>query len=306
MNLAVWVGGIAIAIQVGTPVLYPTLGEVLGQRGGLVNLGIEGVMLMSAAVGYAVTAVTGNIILGVLAGVAAGAGFNLLFGVLVVTRRSNQLASGLSLYFLGAGLSALIGASYIGERIEGLRQLGFPGLSSLPDPWGRLFQHDILVWLVAPIAFLLWWVLSRTRWGLKLRATGEDRNSAYAVGLHPSRLQYQALGIAGCLSGLGGVELALGYTKTWQEFMTTGRGFIAIVIVIFSLWHPLRAIGGALLFGAATAIGLQLQAQGASVSPYLLDMLPYLATLTIVLIWGRPRAFTAPMGLREVFQGTAE
>lgn len=306
MNLAVWVGGVAIAIQVGTSVLYPTLGEILGQRSGLVNLGIEGVMLMSAAVGYAVTAVTGNILMGALAGVAAGAAFNLLFGFLTVTRRSNQLASGLSLYFLGAGLSALIGVSFIGQRIEGLRQLSFAGLSSLPDPWGRLFQHDILVWLVAPIAFLLWWVLSRTRWGLKLRATGEDRNSAYAAGVRSSRLQYQALGIAGALSGLGGVELALGYTKTWQEFMTSGRGFIAIVIVIFSLWHPLRAIGGAFLFGAATALGLQLQAQGASISPYLLDMLPYVVTLTVVLIWGRPKAYTAPMGLRDVFQGTAK
>lgn len=306
MNTALWVGGLAITIQVATSVLYPTLGEVLGQRGGLVNLGIEGVMLMSAAVGYAVTAVTSSIALGVVAGVAAGAAFNVLFGILVVTRRSNQLASGLSLYFLGAGLSALIGAQYIGQRINGLPKLGFPGLSSLPAPWGRLFQHDILVWLVVPIAVLLWWVLTRTRWGLKLRATGEDRNSAYAAGLHPGRLQYQALGIAGCLSGLGGVELALGYTKTWQEFMTSGRGFIALVIVIFSLWHPLRAVAGALLFGAATAIGLQLQAQGAAVSPYLLDMLPYLLTLVVVLIWGRPRAFVAPMGLREVFQGTAK
>jgi simple sugar transport system permease protein len=306
MNTAVWIGGVAVAIQVGTSVLYPTLGEIIGQRGGLVNLGIEGVMLMSAAVGYAVTVVTGNIVLGVLAGVAAGAAFNMLFGVLVVSRRTNQLASGLALYFLGAGLSALIGAAYIGERIEGLPKLGFPGLSSLPDPWGRLFEQDILVWLVGPIAVGLWWILSRSRWGLKVRATGEDRNSAYAAGLRPSRLQFQALALAGCLSGFGGAELALGYTKTFQEFMTAGRGFIAIMIVIFSLWHPLRAAGGAFLFGAATAIGLQLQAQGASVSPYLLDMLPYLVTFVVVLIWGRPKAFAAPMGLREVFQGTAK
>lgn len=306
MNEALWIGVIAITIQTATSVLYPTLGEVLGQRGGLVNLGIEGVMLMSAAVGYSVSAASENMALGVLAGVAAGAIFNLIFGLLVVTRRANQLASGLSLYFLGAGLSALIGAQYIGRRITGLAKLGFPGLSSLPDPWDRLFRHDILVWLVVPIAILLWWTLKRTRWGLRLRATGEDRNSAYVAGLHPSRLQYQALAIAGCLSGLGGTELALGFTKTWQEFMTAGRGFIALVIVIFSLWDPVRAVLGALLFGAATAVGLQLQAQGAPVSPYLLDMLPYLVTFIVVLIWGRPRAFAAPMGLREVFQGTAK
>ena len=306
MNLAIWVGGIAIAIQVGTSVLYPTLGEILGQRAGLVNLGIEGVMLMSAAVGYAVTVVTANIVLGVFAGIAAGALFNLLYGFLVVSRRTNQLASGLSLYFLGAGLSALIGASYIGEKIEGLPRLGFPGLSSLPDPWGRLFEQDILVWLAVPLAVALSWTLSRTRWGLKVRATGEDRNSAFAAGLHPKRLQFQALALAGCFSGLGGVELALGYTKTFQEFMTAGRGFIALMIVIFSLWHPVRAIGGAFLFGAATAVGLQLQAQGTEISPYLLDMLPYLITFAVVLIWGRPKAFAAPMGLREVFQGTAK
>ena len=306
MNEALWVGGLAIAIQSATSVLYPTLGEIMGQRGGLVNLGIEGVMLMSAAVGYSISVVSGNMVVGALAGVAAGMLFNLLFGLLVVTRRSNQLASGLSLYFLGAGLSALIGARYIGQQIAGLPKLGFPGLSSLPDPWDRLFRHDILVWLVVPIAVTLWWVLKRTRWGLKLRATGEDRNSAFIAGLHPSRLQYQVLALAGALYGLGGTELALGYTKTWQEFMTSGRGFIALIIVIFSLWHPVRAILGALVFGAATAVGLQLQAQGAPVSPYLLDMLPYVAALVVVLIWGRPKAFVAPMGLREVFQGTAK
>ena len=306
MNEALWVGGLAVAIQSGASVLYPTLGEILGQRGGLVNLGIEGVMLMSAAVGYSVSVVTGNMLVGVVAGVTAGVLFNLLFGLLVVTRGSNQLASGISLYFLGAGLSALIGARYIGQQIKGLPKLGFPGLSSLPDPWDRLFRHDLLVWLVIPIAFALWWVLKRTRWGLKLRATGEDRNSAFIAGLHPSRLQYQALAIAGALSGLGGTELALGYTKTWQEFMTSGRGFIALIIVIFSLWHPVRAILGALVFGVATAVGLQLQAQGAPISPYLLDMLPYVAALVVVLTWGRPKAFVAPMGLREVFQGTAK
>lgn len=306
MNEALWVGGLAIAIQVGTSVLYPTLGEVIGQRGGLVNLGIEGVMLMSAATGYAVNATTGSVVAGVIAGALAGIAFNLLFGLLVVTRRANQLASGLSLFFLGAGLSALIGAGHIGKQITGLPKLGFPVLSSLPAPWDRLFEHDILVWLVVPMAVVLWFTLTRTRWGLKLRATGEQRDSAYAAGLHPERLQFQALAIAGSLSGLGGVELALGYTKTWQEFMTAGRGFIALVIVILSLWHPLRAIAGALMFGAATALGLQLQAQGASISPYLLDMLPYLLTLAVVLAWGRPRAFVAPMGLREVFQGTAK
>jgi simple sugar transport system permease protein len=306
MSAAVIASILATTFALAPSVLYATLGEIVGQRSGIVNLGIEGVMLMGASVGFVAGIVSGNSYVGVLAGAAAGCGFNLLLAVMVVSRGTNQLASGFALYFLGGGISTLIGADYVGRNLAGLGQLHVPGPASLPDPWAQVFEQDLLVWLMVPIAALLWWLLFRTRWGLHLRAVGEEKDSAYAAGLHPRLIQYQALAVAGAFSGLAGAHLALAYTKTWQDWMTAGRGFVAIVIVIFSLWRPGRAILGALLFGASIAVGLELQAHGSPVSPFLLDMLPYLVTIAVVLAWGRPKAFTVPAGLREVFAGTSK
>lgn len=301
MTLEIVIGVLAGAIALGASVLYATLGEILGERAGIVNLGIEGTMLVGAAVSFAVTASAGNAVVGLAAGAIAAGAFNCILGLLVVTRRTNQLASGLALWLLGAGVSTLVGSAFVGQHIEGLPDLEFVALA---DPWAQLFRHDALVYLMIPIALVVWWVLRGTRWGLRLRAVGEDRAVAFAAGLRPALIQYEALFIAGVLSGAGGAQLALAFTKTWQEGMTVGRGFVAVAIVIFSLWHPLRAIIGALLFGGAIALGLQLQALGVPISPFLLDMLPYALTLAIVLVWGRPKAFTVPMGLREVFEGT--
>lgn len=305
MTEAVIVGILAGAMASGASVLYATLGEIIGQRGGIVSLGIEGVMLVSAAVGYGATATTGSVLVGVAAAALAGGLFNLVLAVFVVSRRTVQLASGLALWMLGAGLSALIGRSFIGSRIDGLGDVELPFTSALPPLVQQLVGQDPLVYLALPVALLVWWVLRRTRWGLHLRAVGEDRVAAFAVGLRPAIIQYQALFLAGVLSGLGAAQLSLAYTRTWQEGMTAGRGFVAVAIVIFSLWHPVRAVAGALLFGGAIALGLQLQALGAPISPFLLDMLPYVLTLMVVLLWGRPKAFTVPMGLRAVFEGVA-
>jgi ABC-type uncharacterized transport system permease subunit len=299
-------GVIAGALASGASVFYAALGEVVGQRAGIVNLGIEGVMLVGAASSFAAAAITGSVAVGLIAGVAAGLAFNLILGLLVVTRRTNQLASGLALWFLGAGMSTLIGLSFTGTHIDGLGEVRLPGSAQLPPAWARVIDQDILVYLALPAAIAVTWLLWRTRWGLRLRAVGEDRLAAFAAGLHPARLQYQALALAGALYGLGGAQLALAYTKTWQEGMTTGRGFVAVVIVIFALWRPLRAVLGALLFGGAVALGLQLQVRGLPISPFLLDMLPYLLTLLVVLVFGRPKAFAVPMGLREVFGGTSK
>jgi ABC-type uncharacterized transport system permease subunit len=297
---------IAITLALTPSVLYATFGEIVGQRAGIVNLGIEGVMLIGAAVGFAVAVESGNSYVGLLAGAGAGAGFNLVFAAMVVGRGTNQLASGFALYFLGGAISMLIGAKYIGSNVSGLGQLAFPGLSSLPTPWDQVFKQDILVWLMVPVAVLLWWVLFRTRWGLRLRAVGEDKDFSFASGVRTPQIQYQALLAAGSLYGIAGADLILAYTKTWQDFITQGRGFIAIAIVILALWHPVRAILGALLFSAAFATGIQLQTEGSTVSPFVLDMLPYVVTIAVVLVWGRPKAFAVPAGLREVFAGTAK
>ncbi len=294
---------IAGAILSGTPVLYATLGEVISERGGIVNLGLEGVMLIGAVLGFVVTVHSGHAGLGVLAGGVFGAVFNLIFAFLVITRQANQLASGLSTMFCGVGLSALVGAEYIGSRIGGLNPIVIPGLSTLPLV-GPLFAVDILVYLAVPTALLVWWLLFRTRWGLGLRAVGEDPIAAYAAGRDPVRLQYQALLLAGVLGGIAGAHLSVGIAKTWAEWMTAGRGFIAVALVIFSRWHPLRAIVGAFIFGGAIALQLQLQARGLPVSPFLLDTLPYLLTLVVLLVWGGIRRHPAPGNLGRVFQGT--
>lgn len=304
MSEAVVLGILSIAIASGASVLYATLGEIVGERAGMVNLGVEGTMLVGAAASFAVAATTESALVGVVAGAAAAAALNLTYGAFVVTRRTNQLASGLALWLLGFGLSSLFGSTFVGRRVAGLPEVDPPLLGLFPPAYAQVLRQDALVYLMVPTALVLWWALFRTRWGLRLRAVGEDRTVAYAAGLSPAAIQYQALVLAGLLAGVAGAQLALGYTKTWQEGMTAGRGFLAVAIVIFSLWHPLRAIVGALLFGAAVAVGLQLQASGVPVSPFAVDMLPYLITIAVVLVWGRPRAFTVPMGLREVFEGT--
>ncbi len=291
------------AILSGAPVLYATLGEVVGQRAGIVNLGLEGVMLMGAVVGFAASVHTGSAMWGVLAGALAGGLFNLVLAFVVVTRRANQLASGLALMFCGVGLSALLGAAYVGSRITGLNPIEIPLLSRLPYI-GPLFRADVLVYLVVPAAVLVWWLLFRTRWGLRLRAVGENPTAAYAAGLSPQLLQYQALFLAGILGGVAGAHLSVGIARTWAEWMTAGRGFIAVALVIFSRWHPLRAILGAVLFGGAVALQLQLQARGAPVSPFILDMLPYLLSLAVLLLWGGARRHAAPASLGRVFEGT--
>ena len=290
------------AIRSGTSLLYAALGEVIVQRAGVVNLGLEGCMLTGACFGFIVAFRTGSAGLGLLTAALAGGVFNLLLAYLVVTRRANQLASGLTLLFLSLGLTALVGWDYVGKKIDGLPLLSIPVLSNIPWIGPVLFEGDAMSFAMLPMAVLVWWVLYRTRWGLAVRTVGESRIAAYAAGLNPDRIQYQALFVGGLLGGLGGAHLSLAYARVWIPEMTAGRGFIAVALVIFASWHPVRAIVGALLFGGAIAFQLQLQARNAAASPFLLDMLPYLLTLLVLLLWGRRRQYQAPEGLREVFQ----
>jgi len=304
MTTPLVLGVLAGAILSGTSLLYATLGETLGERAGIVNLGLEGVLLIGASVGFAVAVVTGSAWIGLGAAALAGGLANLLFGWLVVSRRANQLASGLALMFFGFGVSALVGAPYVGAVIGGLAKWRPSWLGRLP--WvgaTTLFNYDVLTWLAVPVAVLVWWVLFRTRWGLAVRATGESPAVAFAAGRNVSALRYQALGAGGLLAGLAGAHLSLSLTLTWSEFMTGGRGFIAMALVIFSKWHPLRAIAGALLFGGAEALELQLQARGSDISPFFLDMAPYLLTLLVLLAWGGAGRVAAPGSLGRTFYG---
>ena len=304
MTLLSFLGIFSSAIFSGTSLLYTTLGEVIHERAGIVNLGLEGILLVSAASGYAITVRTGNPYLGVLVAMIAGALMNMVFGFLVVIRKANQLASGLAVMFFGFGLSALIGNPYVGKSIHALPRFELPGLSQLPTLYGSLFKFDLLIFLVIPIAFFVWWLLFRTRWGLGVRAVGENADIAYASGRNPRLLQFQSLFLGGMLAGLGAAHIAIAYAMNWTEYMTGGRGFIAVALVIFSRWHPIRAIAGALLFSASVAVQLVLQNSGINISPFLLDCIPYILTLLVLIAWGGNRKQTAPASLGRVFQGS--
>jgi simple sugar transport system permease protein len=297
-------GVLAGAFRSGTSLLYAALGEVIVERAGMVNLGLEGCMLVGACGAFIATARTGNAYVGLLVGALVGAAFNAVFGYLVVTRRSNALASGLAIQFLATGLTAIFGAEYVRQRIDGLPAIRIPLLADLPLVGSAMFDTDLLTLGLLPASGAVWWLLFRTRWGLAVRTVGESRTVAFAAGLSPSNVQYQALLVGGLLGGLGGAHLSLAYARVWVEGMTTGRGFVAVALVIFASWHPVRAIVGALLFGGAIAFELQLQARNAAVSPFLLDMLPYLLTLVVLLVWGRSRQFQMPAGLSAIFDGT--
>lgn len=304
MSLLSILGVLSSAIFSGTSLLYTTLGEVIGQRSGIVNLGLEGTLLISASSGFAITVVTGNPFLGLLAATLIGGLSNMILGYLVIHRKANQLASGLALMFFGIGLSALIGKPYVGARINSLPRIPLPGTSELPQLYTSLFSFDMLIYLSIPMAILVWWILFRTRWGLGLRAVGENADTAYASGRDPRLIRYQALFLGGLLAGLGAAHLSIAYTMNWTEYMTAGRGFIAVALVIFSRWHPLRAIVGALIFSGAVAFQLLLQSSGVQVSPFLLDTIPYVLTILVLIAWGGNRRQSAPASLGRVFHGT--
>jgi simple sugar transport system permease protein len=304
MSLLSILGVLSSAIFSGTSLLYATLGEIIDQRSGIVNLGLEGVLLISASAGFAVTSASGNPYLGTLVAMLAGGLSNMILGYLVINRHANQLASGLALMFFGFGLSALIGKPYVGAKIDGLPRILLPGLSGVPSLYTSLFKFDLLIYLAVPVAFLVWWVLFRTRWGLGLRAVGENADTAFASGRNPRLIRYQALFTGGLLTGLGAAHLSIAYTMTWAEYMTAGRGFIAIALVIFSRWNPLQAIAGALIFSGAVAFQLLLQSSGVGISPLLLDTIPYIVTVLVLIAWGGNRKHSAPASLGRVYYGS--
>jgi len=304
MSLLAILGVLSSAIFSGISLLYTTLGEIIDERAGIINLGLEGVLLVSASSGFAVTFVSGNPYLGVSVAMLVGGLMNMILGYLVINRQANQLASGLTLMFFGFGLSALIGKPYVGAKIDGLPRIPLPGISDLPTLYTSLFSFDILIYLAIPVAILVWWLLFRTRWGLGLRAVGENAETAFASGRNPRLIRYQALFTGGLLAGLGAAHLSIAYTMTWAEYMTAGRGFIAVALVIFSRWHPMQAIAGALIFSGAVAFQLLLQSSGVEISPLLLDTIPYVLTLLVLIAWGGNRKQSAPASLGRVFYGS--
>ncbi|OLB78131.1 MAG: ABC transporter permease [Actinobacteria bacterium 13_2_20CM_2_71_6] len=292
------------AVRGGTSILFAALGETLAERAGVINLGTEGSMVCGALAAYAVTAETGNPWLGVLGGAAAGALLASVHAVIVLNRRANQLATGFVVLFLGLGLTSLFGAAYVGRTVHTFTPLAIPLLSDIPALGPILFKHDPLTYLSYLLAPAMWWLLYRSRWGLLVRATGERPEVLRAYGRNPGAVRYLAVIGGGLLAGIGGAQLSTAYANTWFENMTAGRGFIAVALVIFAAWHPLRAVGGAYLFGAALALSPALQARGIGFNQFALDALPYVVTIAALILLGRRRSNAAPESLSQVFEMT--
>jgi simple sugar transport system permease protein len=291
------------AIRSGTSVLFASLGELIAQRAGVVNMGTEGSMLAGALGAFAATAYTGNPWLGILCGGLCGAAMALIHAFLVITRNANQLASGLTVMFFGIGVTAFFGRSLVSKQINGFEPIAIPGLSKIPILGPILFHHDILTYLSFILAPIIWLLLYKTRWGVILRATGEKEEVVYAYGVNPKFIRYLAVLAGGFLAGLGGAQLSTAFTHTWVENMTQGRGIIAVALVIFASWLPYRAMLGAYLFGGAQALQLVVQQTGAPISPFLLFMTPYVLTLVAMYIVERKQRSLMPEGLSKVFTG---
>lgn len=288
------------AVRGGTSIMYAALGETVSERAGVINLGTEGAMLLGALGGYAVTAETGNPWLGVLGGAAAGALLSLVHAVLVVSRRANQFASGLTLYFLALGLTALFGVSYVSEPINAFTPVAIPGLSDLPVLGPVLFTQDPLVYLALVAAPVIWWVLFRTRLGLLVRTAGERSEALSVHGYSVAAVRYGATVAGGALAGVGGAHLSIAYATSWFEGMVAGRGFIAVALVIFAMWNPLTVMGGALLFGAALSLASVLQSAGIAVNQFALNAVPFVLTLAVLAALGKRTLLAAPDELLKV------
>lgn len=277
---------IAAAMNAGTPLMLAALGLLINEKSGVINLGSEGMMLVAAALGFAVTVHTGNTAVGFAAGALAGALMAGLFAWLVVWLGANQIACGLALSIFGVGASASIGLPYVGATIQA-SSWSIPLLGDLPFIGPALFQHHPMVYGALLLAFGLTFFLYRSRAGLVLRAVGESPESAHALGYSVRRIRLVALLFGGACCGLAGAFMSLVYTPMWVENMVAGRGWIALALTPFATWRPLRVLIGAYLFGGITILTFHMQALGVPIASQLLSMLPYLATILVLVLISR-------------------
>ncbi len=279
-------------IAAATPLLLAATGELVVERAGVLNLGVEGMMATGAVVAFAVALMSGSPLLGVLAGALAGMVVVLPFVFLTQVLAASQVASGLALALFGLGLSGLIGEGFVGQPGVRLEKLHIPGLSDIPFIGPVIFGHDVLVYLSFFMTALVAWLLFRTRVGLLLRAVGTNHDAAHALGHPVRRIRTLAILFGGLMAGLAGAYLSVSYTPQWVEDMTAGRGWIALALVVFATWRPLRVLAGAYLFGTVWILGLHAQASGYGLPPQLLSALPYLATIIALVIIARNRTLT--------------
>jgi general nucleoside transport system permease protein len=291
-------------LAASTPLLLAAAGELVTERAGVLNLGLEGMMIMGAACGFAGAYFTGSVIVGALAGILAGMFMSALFAVLTLGLAVNQVAAGLALTIFGIGLSGLIGAGFVGERIETAPHLYLPMLTDIPWIGKIAFGQDGFVYVSIALVIGIWWFLYRTRAGLILRAVGDNHVSAHALGYPVLRIRTLAVLFGGACAGLGGAYLPLAYTPFFTPGMTAGRGWIALALVVFASWRPGRVVTGAYLFGGVTILQLHAQAMSLPIPSQFMSSLPYLATVVVLIVISRRRGLAgsaAPASLGLVF-----
>lgn len=280
---------LATAIVAGTPILFATLGAVITEKVGNSNLGIEGMMLMGAVVGFWAGLITSNPIVAVVAAMIAGAFGALIYAFLTITLRTNQVVTGLTLTIFGSGFSNFIGKALVGQAIpqriqDFFRPVDIPLLSKIPFLGPILFKHDLFVYFGYVITILIGIYLYNTAKGLNLRAVGENPAAADSTSININLYKYIHVLMGGALCGLGGAYLSLVYVHNWQDSITSGKGWIAVALVIFANWNPYKALGGSYLFGGLDIIGFRLQRTSIPISQYFMDMLPYLVTIIVLVV----------------------
>jgi len=293
------------AVAAGTPMVFAALGELITEKSGVLNLGVEGMMLMGAVTGFAVASQTGNPWLGALGGMVAGAAMALIFAVLTLNLMANQVASGLALTLFGVGLSAFLGKPYESVSLTVAPPPEIPLLSQIPVLGPLLFKYHVLVYVSWALFAALAWFLYRSRAGLILRSIGESPESAHAIGYPVIRIRYLATLFGGAMAGLGGAYLSEFYAPLWVEGMTAGRGWIALALVVFATWRPARVMIGAYLFGGVTIAQFFAQGAGISIASQFLSSLPYLATIVVLVFISRNLAtirLNAPVSLAKSYR----
>ena len=278
---------IAATLSAGTPLAIAGLGLLINERAGVLNLGAEGMMLIAAVAGFAVAFHTGSDWLAFGAGAAAGAAAAAVFGVLVIWLNTNQYATGLALSLFGAGFSAFVGIAYVGKKLSERAHHAVPVLCDLPVLGTALFRQHPMVYLAIVATGLAFWVLYRTRTGLVLRAVGESPESAHALGYPVRWLRLAAVITGGALCGVSGAYLSVVYAPLWVEGMVAGRGWIALALTTFATWRPARVLLGAYLFGGVTMLQFHLQGQGVQIPSQFMSMLPYIATIVVLVLISR-------------------
>ncbi|MCK0137645.1 ABC transporter permease [Aliiroseovarius sp. F47248L] len=295
---------LASLMVAATPILLAAIGEAVVEKSGVLNLGVEGMMITGAVVGFAIGVNTGSPAVGFVAAAVAGAALSMLFGVLVLYLMSNQVATGLGLTLFGLGLSSLIGKPYEGMKAPSMAKWDIPLLSDIPVLGPILFRHDPMVYVSLIIVAATWYVLTRTRAGLILRGVGENHDAAHALGYKVVRVRLLAIAFGGACAGLGGAYVSLVRVPQWVEGMTAGAGWIALAIVVFASWRPWRVLLGAYLFGGITVLQLNLQAAGAAIPVEILAMSPYVVTILVLVVISLRGQHGAPGSLGRIFHAT--